>query len=71
MTSLSQTFPCAAARLSSKVLLGLHKAPYLKHNDHGLLSTGQAQEYSMWVDDTLPRHGGGQRIAGQDGHGTS
>ena len=24
-----------------KVLLGLHKAPYLKHNNHGLLSTGQ------------------------------
>ena len=25
-----------------KVLLGLHEALYLKHNEHGLLSTGQA-----------------------------
>ena len=53
-----------------KVLLGLHEAPYLKHNEHGLLST-QAREYSMWVDDTLCQHGDRQRIAGHDDHGTS
>ena len=27
-----------------KVLLGMHKAPYLINNTHGLLSTGQARE---------------------------
>ena len=47
-----------------KVLLGLHEAPYLKHNEHGLLSTGQACEHGTCVDDTLRRHGGAQRIAG-------
>ena len=36
-----------------QVLLGLHEAPYLKHNEHGLLSTGQARKYGTWVDNTL------------------
>ena len=52
------------------MLLGLHEAPYLKHNKHGLLSTGQAREHGTCVDDTLRRHGGGQRIAGHDNNGT-
>ena len=56
---------------TQKVLLGFHKAPYLKHNKHGLLSTGQACKYGTCVDNTLRRHGGGHRIAGQDNHGTS
>ena len=56
---------------TQKVLLSLHEAPYLKHNEHGLLSTGQAREYGTWVNDTLRRHGGGQRLAGQDDNGTS
>ena len=54
-----------------KVLLRLHEALYLKHNNHGLLSTRQAREYSMWVDNTLCWHSGGQQLTGQDGHGTS
>ena len=54
-----------------KVLLGLHEAPYLKHNEQGLLSTGQARKHGTCVDNTLCRHGGGQRIAGQDNNGTS
>ena len=54
-----------------KVLLGMHEASYLKHNTHGLLSTGQACEYGTWVNDTLCRHGGGQCIATQDEHGKS
>ena len=54
-----------------KVLLGLHEAPYLKNNEHGLLSTGQAREHGTCVDDTLRCHGGGQRIVGEDNTGTS
>ena len=54
-----------------KVLLSLHEAPYLKHSNHGLLSTGQACKYGTWVDDTLCQRGGGKRLAGEDGHGTS
>ena len=56
---------------TQKVLLGMHKAPYLRNNTHGLLSTGQAQEFGMLVDNTLCRYGGGQCVAGQDEHGYS
>ena len=43
-------------------LLGVREAPYLEHNQHGLVSTGQAREYGTWIDDCLLRHGGEQRV---------
>ena len=48
MISLSPDIPVCSGKTvvkvdKHKVLLGLHKAPYLKHNNHWLLSTGQAR----------------------------
>ena len=48
-------------------LLGLHEAPYLEHNRHALLSTGQARESGTWVKDVMLHHGGNQRIIGWPG----
>ena len=53
-----------------RTLIGLHEAPYLEHNTTSLLSTGQAREHGVWVDDVLQRHGGKQMIMAHDIDGT-
>jgi hypothetical protein len=52
-----------------KMLLGLNEAPYLPDNSGSLLSTGQAREYGVWVNDVLKRHGGEQCMIAQDDAG--
>ena len=55
-----------------KVLLGLHEAPYLKDNEaRAPLYRSSTRVHGTCVDDTLRRHGGTQRIAGEDDIGTS
>jgi len=54
---------------NDKVLLGLHEAPYLPDNSISLLSTSQARENGVWVDDVLSRHGGRQLIRATDAEG--
>ena len=53
-----------------KLLIGLHEAPYLQENAGSLLSTGQAREYGVWINDVLARHGGEQRLCAADEAGT-
>ena len=45
-----------------KFLIGVHEAPYLGADTTSLLSTAQARESGIWVDDHLMRHGGKQLI---------
>ena len=54
---------------NDKVLLGLHEALYLPDNSISLLSTSQARENGVWVDDVLSRHGGRQLIRATDAEG--
>ena len=54
----------------TKILIGLHEAPYLESNPGSLLSTGQARENGVWINDILTRHGGEQRLCAQDENGT-
>jgi hypothetical protein len=49
-----------------RVLIGLHESPYLENNTTSLLSTGQAREHGVWVDDLSNRHGGRQMIMAND-----
>jgi hypothetical protein len=53
-----------------KLLIGLHEAPYLENNNGSLLSTGQARENGVWIDDVLKRHGGSQKLVATDESGT-
>ena len=53
-----------------KLLIGLHEAPYLENNGGSLLSTGQAREHGVWIDDVLQRHGGHQKLVATDESGS-
>ena len=45
-----------------KISVGIKKSPYLPNNVHGILSTNQSGEVSIWVGDILLRHGNNQSI---------
>ena len=53
----------------NKLLIGLHEAPYLENNAGSLLSTGQARENGVWINDVLKHHGGNQRLVAEDENG--
>ena len=48
--------------MNGKVLIGVHEAPYLGEQANSLLSTAQARENGVWIDDRLTRHGGKQML---------
>ena len=54
---------------NDKILVGLHEVPYLPDNTLSLLSTGQAWEHGVRVDDVLTHHGGHQLIQAHDVNG--
>ena len=49
-----------------KVMLGVHNAAIMPNNSGSLLSTGQAREHGVWLNDVLERHGGEQRLVAMD-----
>ena len=48
--------------MNGRVLIGVHEAPYLGEQANSLLSTAQARENGVWINDRLTRHGGKQML---------